>query len=122
MIDDDDDDFLLLQHAFQEHTTGVTLKWFNSPQNFIESGRWQQQPIHLLVLDLNLGAETGKHWQQEFLRHECCQGVPIVIYLGSEAPGDRREMTELGATDFISKVATPELMKTVVERMAAQMT
>lgn len=122
MIDDDDEDFILLQHAFQLQGRSVTVNWFDSPQAFLESNHWQQRPIHLLVLDLNLGAEGGKHWHQEFLRHECCQGLPIVIYSGSEASGDRQEMMELGAADFISKVAAPELMKTVVDRMVAQMT
>lgn len=122
MIDDDEDDFLLLKNGFQTFATGVSLTWFDSPQAFLSARCWEQQPIHLLVLDLYLGAETGKHWQPELVAHECCQNLPIVIYSGSEAPGDRQEMMALGAADFIEKGATTGQMQHIISRMMAQST
>ncbi len=121
MIDDDEDDFLLLKHGFQTYAIGVDLTWFDSPQAFLSAANWQHQPIHLLILDLYLGAETGKHWQAEFLAHECCQSLLIVIYTGSEAPGDRQEMIELGSADFIGKPSTTGQMPHIVARMMAQL-
>ncbi len=121
MIDDDEDDFLLLRNGFQTFAPDITLAWFDSPQDFLAAQSRPYQPIHLLVLDLYLGAETGKHWQAEFLAHECCRNTPIVIYTGSEAPGDRREMMELGATDFIQKVSGAGQMQHIVDRMIAQL-
>lgn len=121
MIDDDEDDFLLLSSGFYTFAPDVTLIWFDSPQAFLSARCWEQHPIHLLVLDLYLGPETGKHWQPELLAHECCQRVPIVVYSGSEAPGDRQEMMALGATDFIEKGADIRHMQQVITRMMAQL-
>jgi DNA-binding NtrC family response regulator len=120
MIDDDEDEYWLLQHAFAQHAPSVRLTWFDSPQAFLDSLVWQQHALQLIVLDLNLGGETGQHWQATFLTHACCQGVPMVIYSGSEAPGDRAEMLQAGARDFIAKVATAEGLRQVVNRMLIQ--
>lgn len=120
MIDDDEEDFLLLSSGFQTFAPGVNLTWFASPQAFLAAQSWRHQPIHLLILDLYLGAETGKYWQQAFLEHKCCQDVPIVIYSGSEAPGDRQEMMEMGVADFIEKASATAQMQHVVARMMAQ--
>ncbi len=121
IIDDDEDDFLLLRSGFQTFATGIDLIWFDFPQAFLSAQSWRHQPIHLLILDLYLGPETGKRWQQAFLEHECCQHVPIVIYSGSEAPGERKEMIELGAADFIDKASAIDQMKNVVACIRAQL-
>ncbi|MBO0936481.1 response regulator transcription factor [Fibrella sp. HMF5335] len=122
MIDDDNDEYLLLRHAFDQHAPSVRLIWFDSPQAFLDALVWQQHPLDLIVLDLNLGGEAGKHWQGIFLSHICCQGVPTVIYSGSEAPGDRADMLAAGAVDFIPKVATAAGLRQVVDRMLTQAT
>lgn len=118
----DDDNFLLLNSGFQPFATGVILTWFDSPQVFLSAQRWEQQPIHLLVLNLYLGVETGKYWQPKLLAHECCQGVPIVIHSGSGVPGDRQQMMAMGAADLIVKAVDAGQMQHVVARMMAQLT
>ena len=116
MIDDDEDDFLLLQSAFRHQAPWVKLIWFDSPATFLDSMIWQRQPIHLFVFDLMIG-DSVPHWQADLRQQVGYQAVPMVIYSGSESPGDQQLLLDDGAADFLLKGATTAETRQVVDRM-----
>ncbi|QKZ11321.1 hypothetical protein [Spirosoma sp. KUDC1026] len=116
MIDDDEDDFLLLQIAFQQHAPWLKLTWFESSDAFLSSRVWLHQPIHLFVFDLLIG-ENEPHWQADLRQQIGCEAVPMVIHSGSELAGNRDDMLDEGAVDFLVKPSTTDETRQVVERM-----
>jgi chemotaxis family two-component system response regulator Rcp1 len=57
----------------------------------------------LIVLDLNLPRKNGHEVLAEIKSSPWLQGIPIVVFSGSNADGDRRRAYELHASCFITK-------------------
>ncbi|GGF19331.1 DNA-binding response regulator [Aliidongia dinghuensis] len=79
----------------------------------------QDQPIDLIVLDLNLKGEDGLD-HLKALRRE--RDLPVIILTGRGEPIDRALGLELGADDYVAKPFEPrELVarvRTVLRRMS----
>ncbi|GAB3935230.1 hypothetical protein GCM10028804_53940 [Larkinella terrae] len=117
MIDDDEEEALLLYHAFIAWQPSIELNWYASVQAFLDNHPTAAK-ARLILLDYNLPGQTGKDWLPTFLAHPCCQGVPVVLFTGSESKKVHQEAIQAGAANVFVKPETQEEMKELVKHFA----
>lgn len=115
VVDSDGEDCFILQQAFSQWTTGVSIDLFCSPEEFLSSAQWKLDRPKVILLELILPGQDGLDWLPIFLDHECCQNTPVVMYSGLEK--ERQACLDLGAADFIRKPGRFVDMKQVVEKV-----
>lgn len=114
MIDDDEEESLLLHHALNDWQPSIELNWYASVQSFLDSHPTAAK-ARLILLDYNLPDQTGTDWLPTFLAHPCCQGVPVVLFTGSNSEKVHQEAMQAGAAAFFVKPETQEEMRGIVK-------
>lgn len=113
MIDDDDEDCSFLQLGLDQWRSGLVVSRFVSGDTFIDSQLWQTQDhkFNVILLELILPGEDGLAWLKRFLAHECCQGIPIVMYSGLGI--DPELCKRAGAAEYLPKPCSLEELQQV---------
>jgi CheY-like chemotaxis protein len=57
----------------------------------------------VLLLDLNLPKVDGPQVLEAFRNHPACAETPVVVVTSSDAPADRKRVSDLGATAYFRK-------------------
>jgi CheY-like chemotaxis protein len=114
-IDDDSDDQEIFRFAVHNLGLPVTfvpasdgveaLRILNEDKNFVPD---------LIFLDLNMPMMNGKECLSELRKIQRLSTVPIVIFTTSSNDNDLKETQKLGATDFITKQASLEQLKSLI--------
>jgi FixJ family two-component response regulator len=115
VVDSDGEDCFILQEAFNQWTSGVSLDQYCSPEEFLNSARWKVNSPRVILLELILPGQDGLDWLPIFLTHECCQHTPVVVYSSLEV--ERQTCLKSGAADFIKKPSGFPDMKQVVDKV-----
>ena len=71
----------------------------------------------LLVIDLNLGEESGLSFIKEIKANQLYSQIPILVLSGEEKSEIRIECLELGADDYVVKPFHPEELKLRIEKI-----
>jgi two-component system response regulator len=66
---------------------------------------------HFLLLDLNLPKKDGFEVLRRVRASSICAGIPVLVLTSSDAPGDLKTATELGARYFRKPPSYTEYMK-----------
>jgi DNA-binding response OmpR family regulator len=112
LVEDNPADVLLVQESLDEHGIDCDLTVMNDGEKAfhfidqIEAGK-ASCPA-LLVLDLNLPKRSGREVLSRLRASTVCAQVPVVILSSSDAPRDRKEAAQLGATLYIRKPSNLE--------------
>ncbi|HLO46646.1 MAG TPA: sugar transferase [Leadbetterella sp.] len=71
----------------------------------------------LLIIDLNLGEESGLSFIKEIKANRLYSQIPILVLSGEEKSEVRIECLELGADDYVVKPFHPEELKLRIEKI-----
>ncbi|GAB2565073.1 response regulator [Spirosoma aerophilum] len=117
IIDDDDDDCSFFQLGIDRWNQAISVNRFTSGDEFIHSKLWQkeQNKLNLILLELILPGEDGMDWLRLFLKHECCQNTPVVMYSCLNIDPDM--CIQAGAADYINKPGNLEELDQVVNKI-----
>ncbi|HTQ53930.1 MAG TPA: response regulator [Bryobacteraceae bacterium] len=66
---------------------------------------------HFLMLDLNLPGKDGFEVLRYLRASHKCKRIPVLIFTSSDAPGDQREASALGAKYFCKPPSYEEFLK-----------
>src|SRR6185312_5979317 len=108
LVEDSEADELLMRAAL--NLDGLDCEFQVSPDGekaieFIEAldnGEAWHRP-HIVLLDLNLPRKGGARVLEKIRRSQRCAGVPVVVVSSSDSPGDRTQVSRLGATRYFQK-------------------
>jgi len=108
LVEDSEADELLMRAAL--NLDGLDCEFQVSPDGekaieFIEAldnGEAWHRP-HIVLLDLNLPRKGGARVLEKIRRSQRCAGIPVVVVTSSDSPGDRTQVSRLGATRYFQK-------------------
>lgn len=117
IIDDDDDDCSFLQLGLDQWKPNISINRFVSGDAFIHSRLWQKSDhkFNVILLELILPGENGLTWLKQFLQHECCQGVPVVMY--SCLGVDPEVCKQAGAAEYLHKPCSMDELNQVADKI-----
>jgi CheY-like chemotaxis protein len=122
IAEDDRDDRFLLQNAFVESGNFELLKFVEngvevmSYLNDLVSENGENYP-DLIILDLNMPKKNGKEVLGELRNHPVFKKIPVIIYTTTSSEIEMEKCFELGASTYIVKPASFELLLEVVEQI-----
>ena len=111
-IDDDIDDQDIFSFALKELNKDVHLITAENGIKALEI--LKSDPAYIpdcIFLDLNMPMMGGKECLSLIRKLPWLKEVPIIIYTTSTQESDRLETQRLGATDFMSKESSLDLLK-----------
>jgi len=108
LVEDSEADELLMRAAL--NLDGLDCEFQVSPDGekaieFIEAldnGEAWHRP-HIVLLDLNLPRKGGARVLEKIRRSQRCARIPVVVVTSSDSPGDRTQVSRLGATRYFQK-------------------
>lgn len=120
LIDDDEDDREFFELAVKDSvysidcisTTGVT-EAFSSLQS-------ETRKPDYIFLDLNMPGIDGRTGLKEFKKREVTRDIPVVVFSTSSEQQDILDVKSLGATHFITKPPSIELLKAELDSFLKQ--
>jgi two-component system nitrate/nitrite response regulator NarL len=85
--------------------------------DLLDSDRGQM--IHLALVDLSLGSQSGLALVSHIERFDMRQAVPSIVMSGDDTPETIYRCRESGASGFVSKYANPHLFVEALREVAA---
>lgn len=115
IADDDPDDRMIIKEAFEENDYFETINFFEDGEKVmvkIEEGtgkRFFDYPT-LFILDLNMPRVNGLELLTQIRKNNITKDIPVIILTTSKSSQDRERVMKLGATDFITKPFSFDLL------------
>jgi len=109
LVDDDADDrSLFIQAIFQVDRT-ITCYVMSDGQQALRFLEDVNNPVpDYIFLDLRMPRIDGRKCLEKIRQDKRTEKVPVIIYTTSTDVKDAKELSETGATHFISKPSNPE--------------
>lgn len=118
LIDDDEDDCDIFNSAINELESGIDFFYDCDSEKALKRLSSDQHPVpDILFLDWNMPKITGMQCLTAIRKLPVFDTVPVIIYTTSKAPKDREEAGRLGATYFISKPASFNELKELLQHI-----
>lgn len=111
MLDDDADESMIVQSALEELGENVQLRWFYNFEDLCKSLEASKALPNMLLLDINLPGETGIECLRELKNHATFRTIPVIMYTNSDYKENIRQCFKLGATAYVKKSSSFELLK-----------
>jgi len=116
LADDDADDRLIFEEALKEMDIKTAL---TSTKDGVELmallDNTVPPPPYVVFLDLNMPRKNGLECLAEMKDIQKLKNIPVVIFSTSDHPGTIEKTYTLGATYFICKPRSFELLKKAIE-------
>jgi CheY-like chemotaxis protein len=115
IADDDPDDRMIIKEAFEENDYFETIDFFEDGEKVmlkIKEGtekRFFDFPT-LFILDLNMPRVNGLELLTQIKKNKITKDIPVVILTTSKNKQDREKVMKLGASDFITKPSSFDIM------------
>lgn len=127
LAEDSPEDQLLIQQAFQESVWHWCLYIVNDGEELLDylhhRGQYQNKDLaprpDLILLDLYLPKIDGNEALQAIKADSKLQRLPIVILTASKAEADIHRSYELGASSYLTKPLTFDLLVEAVNILGA---
>ena len=107
IAEDNKADVLLIREALQEHGLDYEAEVASDGEQafaFLQRvGSSPEIPLHLVLLDLNLGTHHGTEVLAQIRKMPRLLRVPVVVLTSSDSPLDRQRVQTLGADLYIRK-------------------
>ena len=116
IIDDDQDDQEYLLEAIQDlypHSKNVAKNDGAEALEYIEQN---PPPPSLIFLDLNMPLVNGFEFLTRYQKRPEYGQSRVIIYSTSSHPRDKKISKELGASEFITKVADIDILKEKIQQ------
>ncbi|MEO6539802.1 MAG: response regulator [Ferruginibacter sp.] len=116
LADDDADDRLIFEEALKELKVKTALTITKDGVELMkELDNNVPPPPYVVFLDLNMPRKSGLECLTEMKHIQKLKNIPVVIFSTSDHPGTIEKTYTLGATYFICKPRTFELLKKAIE-------
>jgi CheY-like chemotaxis protein len=117
-IDDDIDDQEIFSFAVKDLNKPVNLVTAGDGLEALEILKADQTFIpDCIFLDLNMPRMNGKECLPEIRKLPWLKDVPIIIYTTSSEERDKSDTRRLGASDFMTKESSIQLLKNALDRV-----
>lgn len=118
MTDDDEDDRYLIGNLFSKHYPDCVLRFAENGQELIELVEAPNAvATSLILLDLNMPVMNGFGALRHLKQSPNFQHIPIVVLTTSKEQQDVDQSYALGANAFLSKPATYNDLKFLVDQL-----
>lgn len=115
IADDDPDDRMIIKEAFEENDYFETINFFEDGEKVltkideVKNKRFLDYPS-LFILDLNMPKVNGLELLTIIKKNSNTKDIPVVILTTSKNSQDKDKVMKLGATDFITKPFSFDLL------------
>jgi CheY-like chemotaxis protein len=109
LIDDDEDDREIFQLALQKLNDVKCITSLNGKDAIRKLGDENFNP-DFIFLDLNMPMMNGRECLREIRKMKRLKTTPVYIYTTSSAEEDKAALAKLGATGFITKPASVQML------------
>lgn len=104
LVEDDDNDAELILRTLNRQVAADSIRHVRDGAEAVELlDQWQEEPLQLILLDLNLPGLSGLDVLQHVRATKLTSHVPVVILTGSERSSDIARSYDLGANSLLSK-------------------
>ena len=104
LVEDDDNDAELILRTLNLQVAADSIRHVRDGIEAVELlDQWQEEPLQLILLDLNLPGLSGLDVLQHVRATQLTSHVPVVILTGSERSSDIARSYDLGANSLLSK-------------------
>src|SRR4029077_17486004 len=76
---------------------------------------FQENPVPLVILDINMPGLDGLEVCRRIRKHEAGAETFILICTARDAPADLTHVLEAGAADYVTKPSSPENLRARLE-------
>ncbi|MEO7307443.1 MAG: response regulator [Ferruginibacter sp.] len=116
LADDDADDRLIFKEALKELNVKTALTIITDGVELMSVlDITVPPPPDVVFLDLNMPRKDGMECLREMRHIQKLKNIPVVIFSTSDHPGTIEKTYKLGATYFICKPRSFELLKKAIE-------
>ena len=117
-VDDDIDDQEIFSFAVQGLNKPINLVTAGDGLEALEILKADKTYIpDCIFLDLNMPRMNGKECLPEIRKLSWLKDVPIIIYTTSSDERDKTDTRQLGASDFMTKESSIQLLKSALDRI-----
>lgn len=103
IVDDNPGDAMLLQEAFQDRCSKVSLRFASDGIEALSILRREGSMPDLIVLDIKMPGMDGLEFLRVVGGDPALRDASIIVLTGSNAPEDYRAARQLGALDYFTK-------------------
>ncbi len=103
VVEDNPADVLLLEEALKQHGVEYTLEHFSNGEEAAGAISAMREPPALFILDLNVPRIYGLELLRLIRETPAVAGAPVAILTSSQAPADKIQSQQLGASAYIVK-------------------
>ena len=115
IADDDPDDRMMIKEAFEENDYSENIEFFENGEkvlikiNELKNKSFLDYPT-LFILDLNMPRVNGLELLTIIKKNVNTKDIPVIILTTSKSNQDKDKAMKLGATDFITKPFSFDLL------------
>jgi CheY-like chemotaxis protein len=110
LAEDNPGDVFLVRRALNQHLakgensfTLLLAKDGEEAIRILEQAEEGQDPIDLMLIDLNLPRRDGGEVLNRLRKMHHLAGIPVIVMTSSDSPHDRKRCMELGANRYFQK-------------------
>jgi CheY-like chemotaxis protein len=118
IAEDDSDDEFLLRSVFSEMELAVKLDFVKDGQELLDYLSENETLPSLVFLDLNMPKIGGREVLERMKKSESLNHLPVIIFSTSAAPDEIRKAYVSGASAYITKPASYDKLKYLIQRLS----
>lgn len=122
IAEDDPDDRMIIKEAFEENDYFGDINFFEDGEKVlikikeIDSKSFLDYPT-LLILDLNMPKVNGLELLTFIKTNSKTKDIPVIVLTTSKSVQDKAKVLKLGATDFITKPYSFDLLCEITKKL-----
>ena len=126
LVDDSVDDTMLIRRAFKSAgfenplqtvpSAHIALQYLRGEGSYADRAKFPFP--HLLLLDHRMPGMSGWEVLEWIRKQPVLNSLPVIIFSGSDSPGDEKKATEMGATAYIAKPVSFTQFVDAIKRIA----
>jgi DNA-binding response OmpR family regulator len=115
--DDDFEDLEMFKKAVEKSNVNVTLRTYNSGDEFLESIRKDDSSNSIAFLDLNMPGKSGFEVLKNLRDTTDFKNLPVVMYSTSSDENAISTSKDIGATMYAVKPTSFTTLKKMIEKI-----
>lgn len=119
VVDDDADDQFLIETAFREVISPLTIKQLSDGDELLPQLQETPSLPKLILLDLNMQRKNGFDVLVELRSVPAYRKLPVVVLTTSSSEDDRRKSLALGANGFLTKPCSLQAVIRMLRRLVS---
>lgn len=113
----DDEETCLLSMSMMLMKTSYNLKLYSSPKEALEQLKKSPEEVNLILLDIMMPELDGISFLKEIKSNNALKEIPVIMQSGVADMNQIDESLNIGATDFIRKPFSKEILIKAIENV-----